>query len=111
MSNENVLASFYPFLHGQAQDEEQLDAALLRSVEEGGRLPRHQCAFFAESGPALVAAARALAQVYRGGGRLFTTATAGPPAMRRISRSSSRIPSPPAVPRWRRSISSPMSRC
>lgn len=78
MSNENVLSSLYPFLHGQARDEAGLDAALLNSVVEKAEDSRDTNArFFAGSGEALVAAARAVAQVYRGGGRLFSMGNGG----------------------------------
>ncbi len=78
MSNDSALESLYPFLHGRAQDPERLDAALLRSVAEKAEDTRDtNQRFFAEQGKALVAAARALAGVYRGGGRLFAMGNGG----------------------------------
>ena len=78
MANESVLEALYPFLHGRAQDEERLDAALLHSVAEKAADSRDTNArFFAGEGRALVAAARAVAQVYRGGGRLFAMGNGG----------------------------------
>ena len=78
MSNDSVLQALYPFLHGKAQDEERLGAALLHSVAEKAA---DNCAtnarFFAEQGEGLVAAARAVAGVYRGGGRLFAMGNGG----------------------------------
>ena len=56
----------------------RLDAALLGSVAEKARRSRETNArFFAEQGPVLVAAARALAEVYRRGGRLFSMGNGG----------------------------------
>jgi D-sedoheptulose 7-phosphate isomerase len=78
MSNESVLATLYPFLHGKAQDEKKLDAALLQSVADKAADSRDTNArFFAEHGQALVAAARTIAGVYRGGGRLFAMGNGG----------------------------------
>jgi D-sedoheptulose 7-phosphate isomerase len=78
MSDEDVLATLYPFLHGKAQDEKKLDTALLRSVVDKAADSRDTNArFFAEQGEALVAAARAIAGVYRGGGRLFAMGNGG----------------------------------
>jgi D-sedoheptulose 7-phosphate isomerase len=76
--NERELEGLYPFLHGKAQDPVKLDAALLASVADKARESREASArFFAEEGPALLAAARALAAVYRRGGRLFTMGNGG----------------------------------
>jgi D-sedoheptulose 7-phosphate isomerase len=78
MTNDSALASLYPFLHGKAQDAGNLDAALLHSVIEKAADSRDVNArFFAEQGAALVAAARAVAGVYRGGGRLFAMGNGG----------------------------------
>jgi D-sedoheptulose 7-phosphate isomerase len=78
MTNDSALASLYPFLHGKAQDAGSLDAALLHSVIEKAADSRDVNArFFAEQGAALVAAARAVAGVYRGGGRLFAMGNGG----------------------------------
>ena len=78
MSNESVLATLYPFLHGKAQDEKKLDAALLQSVADKAADSRDTNArFFAEQGEAVVAAARTIAGVYRSGGRLFAMGNGG----------------------------------
>jgi D-sedoheptulose 7-phosphate isomerase len=78
MSNENVLQTLYPFLHGKPQEAGKLAAALLHSVAEKAADSRAANArFFAEQGEALVAAARAIAQVYCGGGRLFAMGNGG----------------------------------
>ena len=78
MPNETELSSLYPFLHGKVQDPEKLDAALLHSVAEKARESRDtNAAFFSESGPTLVAAAKAVADLYRRGGRLFSMGNGG----------------------------------
>ena len=78
MSNESVLESLYPFLHGREQDAGKLAAALLHSVAEKAADSRDaNTRFFAAQGEALVAAARAIAQIYRGGGRLFAMGNGG----------------------------------
>jgi D-sedoheptulose 7-phosphate isomerase len=72
------LDNLYPFLSGKRQDPAQLDAALLRSIDDKARESREVGArFFGEQGPRLIAAARAIADVYRGGGRLFTMGNGG----------------------------------
>ena len=78
MSNESALETLYPFLHGKAQDPRQLEAALLHSVAEKAADTRDTNArFFAEQAETLVAAAWALAGVYRSGGRLFAMGNGG----------------------------------
>ena len=73
-----MLETHYPFLHGKAQEPERLDAALLHSVAEKAADSRDTNAqFFAEQGEALVAAAHAVAQIYRRGGRLFAMGNGG----------------------------------
>jgi len=76
--NDPDLEGLYPFLHGKAQDAAQLDEALLRSIAAKARDSRAANeTFFAESAGALVAAARALADVYRRGGRMFSMGNGG----------------------------------
>src|ERR1700719_2662134 len=78
MSNESDLKALYPFLHGQPQAPARLDAALLHSVEEKARDSRETNArFFTEQASILVAAAKSIAEVYRGGGRLFSMGNGG----------------------------------
>jgi D-sedoheptulose 7-phosphate isomerase len=78
LSNATELRALYPFLHGVAQDPARLDAALLHSVAEKARDSRETNArFFAEQAPVLVAAAKSIAGVYRGGGRLFSMGNGG----------------------------------
>ena len=78
MSNASELDDLYPFLHGKQHDPEALDAALLHSVEEKARdLRKTNTRFFGEQAGLLVAAAKALAEVYRQGGRLFSMGNGG----------------------------------
>jgi D-sedoheptulose 7-phosphate isomerase len=78
MSSEGHLKALYPFLHGGGHDEATLDAALYDSVADKARESRETSTrFFAGQAPQLVAAARALADVYRRGGRLFSMGNGG----------------------------------
>jgi D-sedoheptulose 7-phosphate isomerase len=78
VSNSSELDDLYPFLHGKQHDPEALDAALLHSVEEKARDSRKtNTQFFGEQAGVLVAAAKALAEVYRQGGRLFSMGNGG----------------------------------
>jgi D-sedoheptulose 7-phosphate isomerase len=78
MSNQSVLQSLYPFLHGREQDAGRLASALLHSVAEKAADSRDANArFFAEQAELLVAAAQSIAAVYRGGGRLFAMGNGG----------------------------------
>jgi D-sedoheptulose 7-phosphate isomerase len=78
MRSENDLKGLYPFLHGKQNDPARLDAALLHSVEEKARDSRETNArFFGEQAGLLVAAAKALADVYRRGGRMFCMGNGG----------------------------------
>ncbi|MBV9288558.1 MAG: SIS domain-containing protein [Hyphomicrobiales bacterium] len=78
MSTESDLQGLYPFLHGRAQDAASLDAALMHSVEEKARDSRETSArFFGGQAHSLVAAAKALAHVYRRGGQLFCMGNGG----------------------------------
>jgi D-sedoheptulose 7-phosphate isomerase len=82
MSSEKLedpaLAGLYPFLAGARDPTRQLDAALLESVQLKARESiAVKERFFAENGDTVVATARAVAGVYRGGGRLFTMGNGG----------------------------------
>ena len=78
MTSENDLKGLYPFLHGKRNDPARLDAALLHSVGEKARDSRETNArFFGEQAGILVAAAKALADVYRHGGRMFCMGNGG----------------------------------
>jgi D-sedoheptulose 7-phosphate isomerase len=78
MSSQSDLQALYPFLHGKAQDPAKLNAALLHSVAEKARETRETNQhFFSEQAGILVAAARALADVYRNNGKLFSMGNGG----------------------------------
>jgi len=78
MSNQADLKALYPFLHGKGREPEAMDAALLHSIaEKAGDSRRTSEAFFETQAPVLLAAARTLAGVYRGGGRLFSMGNGG----------------------------------
>ncbi len=78
MSSQGDLKALYPFLHGKAQEPEKLEAALLHSVEEKARDSRDTNArFFGDQATILIAAAKGIADVYRGGGRLFSMGNGG----------------------------------
>lgn len=76
MSGE--LEALYPFLHGKQHDPAALNSVLVHSVEEKARDSRETNArFFAAEADILVAAAKALAAVYRRGGRMFAMGNGG----------------------------------
>ncbi|GAB5468365.1 MAG: SIS domain-containing protein [Rhodospirillales bacterium] len=78
MTADSTLESLYPFLHGIRQGEAGQQAGLLESVrQKAADSVAVKQAFFAENAEALVAAARDLAAVYRGGGQLFTMGNGG----------------------------------
>jgi len=79
MSEHNdPLHSLYPFLHGDTKDRDSENAALLESVRQKSR---HSIDvkqdFFERNAQALIDTARAVADVYRRGGRLFTMGNGG----------------------------------
>jgi D-sedoheptulose 7-phosphate isomerase len=72
------LAGLYPFLHGKKQNPLSMNSALLESVRQ--KADHHHKvidAFFAANGQQVVAAAGAIADVYRRNGRLFTMGNGG----------------------------------
>ena len=78
MAEHKALQSLYPFLHGNRQDADKLDLALLESVRQKADdsiATKHR--FFEQNGPAVVAVARAIAGTYRSSGRLFTMGNGG----------------------------------
>lgn len=67
------LHRLYPFLGSRATDPTKLEQELLEVIAARARAAREvNDRFFASAGPALVAAASAIAQAYRNGGRLLT---------------------------------------
>jgi D-sedoheptulose 7-phosphate isomerase len=78
MTGNSALESLYPFLHGKEQDPAALDAGLLHSIESKARESRDTNArFFDQQGGVLLDAAKALAAVYRRGGRMFAMGNGG----------------------------------
>ena len=78
MSAASQLQALYPHLGDTRRDAEGLHAALLQAVAVKAAESREANArFFEDQGPALVAAARALAEVWRAGGRLFAMGNGG----------------------------------
>jgi D-sedoheptulose 7-phosphate isomerase len=78
LAEDPNLAGLYPFLHGKKQDPLSMNSALLESVAQ--KATHHQKViddFFARNGQEVVAAAGAIADVYRGNGRLFTMGNGG----------------------------------
>jgi D-sedoheptulose 7-phosphate isomerase len=72
------LESLYPFLHGGRKDAGQENAALLESVrQKAAHSLEVKQAFFAENGPRVVEAARAIAETYRRNGRMFAMGNGG----------------------------------
>jgi D-sedoheptulose 7-phosphate isomerase len=73
-----TLAGLYPFLAGGTGPARDLDTALLQSVRLKARESIEvKQRFFEENGDTVLATARAIAGVYRGGGRLFTMGNGG----------------------------------
>ena len=77
MSDEK-LESLYPFLHGVRKEPSGENAALLESLDQKSK---HSLAvkraFFSENAQRVVDAARAIAGVYRGHGRMFAMGNGG----------------------------------
>lgn len=78
MTEDPNLQELYPFLHGKKQDPLAMNSALVESVRQKA-VYHHQVidAFFANNGQAVVDAAGALADVYRGNGRLYSMGNGG----------------------------------
>jgi len=78
VSNQKTLGSLYPFLQPDSKDSRRLESELLESV----RLKSQDSTqviqtFFAEEGEKVVAVAKAIADIYRNNGRLFTMGNGG----------------------------------
>lgn len=72
------LQALYPFLHDAPRDVTALDAALLESVRrKAADSVDAKREFFAAEAAGVVAAARALAEMYRRGGRLYCIGNGG----------------------------------
>jgi D-sedoheptulose 7-phosphate isomerase len=78
MADRAELETLYPFLHRQAQDPARLDTVLLHSIRAKAQESRETSeVFFADQAPLLLGAARALADAYIQGGRLFAMGNGG----------------------------------
>ena len=78
MAGDSTLEDLYPFLYGHKQDAESLQAGLMESLrQKAGQSVAVKQKFFQENAEAVVAAARAIAAVYRKQGRLFTMGNGG----------------------------------
>jgi D-sedoheptulose 7-phosphate isomerase len=78
MSVHDALKSLYPFLHGNRNDMAKLDSALLESMrQKANDSIDTKRRFFEENGPAVLAVAHAIADIYRRDGRLFTMGNGG----------------------------------
>lgn len=77
-TGEDPLRDLYPFLHGERRDGAAVDPGLLESVRQKAT---HSVAvkrqFFADNAPAIVACARAVADVYERGGRMLSMGNGG----------------------------------
>lgn len=76
--NKEKLEGLYPFLHGKKQDPAALNKALVESVRQKAA-DHHNVidGFFAQSGQAVVDVARAIADVFRRNGRMFSMGNGG----------------------------------
>ncbi|MGA3403529.1 MAG: SIS domain-containing protein [Acetobacteraceae bacterium] len=78
MSEPTSLKGLYPFLHGAQRDPAAMRRALLESVQQKAQdSAATKQRFFAAHGAPLVAAAEAIAGVYRRQGRMFSMGNGG----------------------------------
>jgi D-sedoheptulose 7-phosphate isomerase len=78
MTTSDALENLYPFLYGRKQDDEAVAAGLIESLrQKADHSVEVKRRFFEANGEAVVAAARAIADVYRADGRLFTMGNGG----------------------------------
>ena len=76
--NDRAIAGLYPFLASERPESTQLDQALLESITaKATHSAQVKQQFFAESSVQVLGAARAIATVFRGGGRLYTMGNGG----------------------------------
>jgi D-sedoheptulose 7-phosphate isomerase len=75
---DDELKALYPFLHGGSKEAASEHAALLESVrQKSDHSLREKQRFFADNSEALIDAARAVADVYRNGGHMFSMGNGG----------------------------------
>ena len=78
MSENKNIAALYPFLHGKKQDPVAMNTALVESVRQKAASHHDMIeAFFAKHSQAVVAAAGAIADVYRRNGRMYCMGNGG----------------------------------
>lgn len=78
MTADTTLESLYPFVHGRKQDESDLQDSLIESLrQKADHSVEVKRRFFEDNAERVVAVARAIADVYRGQGRLFTMGNGG----------------------------------
>ncbi len=78
MAGPDALQQLYPFLHGEKQDADRMQLALLESVrQKAADSVATKQRFFDRNGAAVVAVANAIAGVYRRGGRLYCMGNGG----------------------------------
>lgn len=78
MATESTLEDLYPFLYGRKQDDRSVQTGLIESLrQKADHSVEVKRRFFEQNGEAVVAVARAIADVYRGEGRLFTMGNGG----------------------------------
>jgi D-sedoheptulose 7-phosphate isomerase len=72
------LNSLYPFLHGEKQSQEMLNASLLNSIAQKAEdsVAVKQC-FFERNAQSVVDTAQAIAAVYRGDGKMLSMGNGG----------------------------------
>lgn len=76
--SDQPLAGLYPFLHGGRQERQVLDRALRDSVrQKAAHSVEVKQAFFESNTDGVIAMARAVAEVYRRGGRMFSMGNGG----------------------------------
>lgn len=76
--SKDPLKSLYPFLHCNEKDPASEQAALLNSVhQKSAQSVAEKQRFFHANAEPLIAAARAVAEVYRSGGRMFSMGNGG----------------------------------
>jgi D-sedoheptulose 7-phosphate isomerase len=78
MPEHTILQDLYPFLHGKKQDPAAMHSMLIESVCQKAA-NHHEViqAFFAKNTESIIAAAGALAQMYRSNGRLYSMGNGG----------------------------------
>ena len=79
MADNNLpLKNLYPFLHGEKQSPDDLNAALLESVaQKAAHSVAVKQSYFEHNAQAVVDTAKAIAEVYNGGGKMLSMGNGG----------------------------------